>query len=148
MDENKIRSLANIRLSKQSLNDALKMMVSGITDSPEYKEIEKALQASTETESAILHEIVDSALIEFRTTGNKHIHEVVTVKEFNLITLVNEDELREWLLDNFTPALVVDDKIVKDEAKKGNLPARFFTKESEARVQLSANLSAYQDAVT
>ena len=65
------------------------------------------------------------------------------IKMSTVVSLTNEPKLREWLFENFRPALKVDAKVVEKAAKDGTIPADFAEVKEEPKVYVKSDLSKF-----
>ena len=65
------------------------------------------------------------------------------IKMSTVVTLMDEPHLREWLFENFRPALKVDTKVVEKAAKDGTIPAEFAEVKEEPKVYVKSDLSSF-----
>jgi hypothetical protein len=143
MDNSLIVKLAIARRDRQSIKDAMNMMLSAVTQSPEYKELETSLQQTMQVELETISLVNDAAFAEFELEGDKNVHEAVTIKEFHRFEIVDYNKALAWCVQNYTPGLSVDDKALIDLAKKGRAPEELVTSHSDFKATISQDLSKW-----
>jgi hypothetical protein len=121
----------------------MKEMVALVTDKPEYKAMEAELQEAVQDEAEVLEDVTDLAMAEYESTDNKHPHEAITIKEFAINEILDEEKAREWCFANFHPGLVLDDKAFVGLAKQGKVPPELVSSYMQYKATISQDLSKY-----
>jgi hypothetical protein len=142
MDDSTLKRLALARQHRADIRDCMKMAVSAITSTPEYKGLEGDLQAAMAEEADALTAVKDAAFAEFEKDGNKKPHDKVAIKHFTDVLVTDEDKLRAYCLVAFHAALKVDDKIVESAAKQRLIPADYFTETDRYEASIATDLSS------
>jgi hypothetical protein len=144
MDDTLIKQLAIARQSRQSIKDGISMLTKALYESKEYKDLVTSLQMVMEIEASVLAEVEKVSRAEFEANKeNKHPHPTITFQSKTDVTLLAEDELRDWVIHNFTPALAVDDSVVKKAALEKKIPAKFFTATPYDKFTIATDLSSF-----
>ena len=65
------------------------------------------------------------------------------IKMSTVVEMTDTSGLRDWLFDNFRPALQVDKKMVEKAAIDGNIPAQFVDIKKEPKVYIKSDLSSF-----
>lgn len=141
MDDVLVRKLASARVKRQSIKDAMHMMLKPITSSEEYTALEIDLKNAVAEEAEYTFTVKDEAMSEYGVTGNKHPNQYVEVKEFTEVEILDPIGATEWCIGHFTPALVLDEKTFMAAAEKKQVPAEFVSVRKEPRALISRDLS-------
>ena len=65
------------------------------------------------------------------------------IKMSTVVEMVDNAGLRDWLFENFRPALQVDKKMVEKAAVEGTIPDKFVDVKKEPKVYLKSDLSKF-----
>ena len=65
------------------------------------------------------------------------------IKMSTVVEMTDTSGLRDWLFDNFRPALQVDKKMVEKAAIDGNIPEKFVDIKKEPKVYIKSDLSSF-----
>jgi hypothetical protein len=65
------------------------------------------------------------------------------IKITRVISIRDEETVREWCFTNFRPALKLDQKTFCDAAKDGNVPSTLFKEDDEPKVNINSDLSEF-----
>ena len=65
------------------------------------------------------------------------------IKMSTVVNMTDNSGLREWLFDNFRPALQVDKKMVEKAAVDGTIPEQFVEVKKEPKVYVKSDLSSF-----
>ena len=138
-----LHDLHSARIGADEANVAMKLLIEQVKLSDVYKDAqEDAWQCLADT--ATLTQLINQAsLAQFAADANKHPHEAVTIMEFNVVTIPDPEEAREWCFDNFRPALALNFKVFEKAVKEGMVDAEIATVTKEARVQIAQDLSKF-----
>lgn len=146
MDEKLVTLLKALQAARLGAEEA-KARKNKILEEAQLSEAYQLAQADigslTNSAEIIGKEIEILCLPQFKADGNKHPHEAVTIKEFDVVAIANETAAREWCFTNFRPALKLDNKVFEKAATDGSVPAELATVTKEARVQVASDLSKY-----
>jgi hypothetical protein len=143
MDDTLIAKLAEARMRKASIKDAMQMIVKEVTSTIEYKEFEVDLQHAVQAEAEALQAVNDAAFVEFEKDGNKHPHETITIKEYQIAEIIDQGKAREWCFVNYRPALTLDEKAFSSAAKQGLVPEEFVVVSNQYKATIAQNLEKY-----
>jgi hypothetical protein len=148
MDDTMISALAKARQEKQSVKDAMNMMLASVTDSLEYKSLEMALNEAISIESQILTDVKEMTIKEYEQTGNKKPHPATGIREVTEVDILDPIAAIEWCKFNFSPGLALDEKAFIDFAKVGKAPKDLVNVRKEITATVSKDLSEYLSDVT
>ena len=70
------------------------------------------------------------------------------IKVTRVISISDEEAVREWCFTNFRPALKLDQKTFCDAAKDGNVPLGLFQANDEAKAFIKSDLSEFLEETT
>ena len=65
------------------------------------------------------------------------------IKMSTVVSMTDTTGLRDWLFDNFRPALQVDKKMVEKAAVEGTIPEKFVDITKEPKVYVKSDLSGF-----
>ena len=65
------------------------------------------------------------------------------IKMSTVVEMVDNAGLRDWLFENFRPALQVDKKMVEKAAVDGTIPEQFVDVKKEPKVYIKSDLSKF-----
>jgi hypothetical protein len=143
MDGALIVSLAMARAKKDDVKNAINKIQQAMYASPAYKSLECDLQSAVQEEANALEAVQTGAFADFNVTGEKHPHEAITIKEYNMCEIIDLEKAREWCFDNYRPGLSIDERAFIDLAKKKRVPEEFIKSYSQFRAAIAQDLSAY-----
>ena len=64
----------------------------------------------------------------------------IQIKNFTVVTIMDELKAKDWCIAHFTPALKLDSKVFEKAAKDGNIPTELAEVTKEARAQIATKL--------
>ena len=65
------------------------------------------------------------------------------IKMSTVVEMTDTSGLRDWLFDNFRPALQVDKKMVEKAAVEGTIPEKFVDIKKEPKVYIKTDLTKF-----
>jgi len=85
----------------------------------------------------------DAETLYAQDGDKKPAHAGYEIKNSTVVEMTDDAGLREWLFQNFRPALKTDVKMVEKAAKDGNIPPQFVSVTEEPKVYIKSDLSKF-----
>ena len=140
-----VKALAQARDNAGQFAIKRKALLEEFTSSLEYTEA-----MDIEREAAALVERLENtlraeALGQYANDNNKS-GTGYKIKSDTAVDIPDTHAAINWAKSNFTPALKLDEKVLKAAAKNGQVPAEIATVTEQPKVYIDSDLSKYLDA--
>lgn len=143
MDISEIQVIANLREYLPELKAERDKLIKAVTESKEYKSLDENIKKAQQTLEIAEENLRNQALERYALTRDKKMGFGVEIKLFKTARIVNEGNMREWCLHNFTPALKLDIKAIEKAAIAGSIPEAMVEVTETPKVMIPQDLSAY-----
>jgi hypothetical protein len=135
-----ITKLKNARSELERVKEEQKAALGAFQQTAEWQDKQLERLSHSGDVDGLEAAIRDLAISEYQASGNKKPHELVQIKIFRIVDILNRAAAREWCFLNFRPALSLDDKKFEQAAKDGSVPAELATVAEEPRAQIAKDL--------
>ena len=139
-----LSKLAKARQLEELTNLARKQAMLYFESSPFYMALVNNSADATLVVTVLTDELRKEAEVTFAHDGEKKPeHGGYEIKNSTVVEMTDDAGLREWLFNNFRPALKTDVKMVEKAAKDGNIPAQFVAVKEVPKVYIKTDLSKF-----
>ena len=142
---NLLHDLHLTRIGGERAKTEMMALIEQVKSMSAYMQAYKAAEEYAGEAREITQEIEALCLPQFEADGNKHPHNAITIKEFDVVSIPVTASAREWCFTNLRPALKLDVKIFEKFVLSGNVPAELASVTKEPRVQIAQDLTKYLD---
>lgn len=140
--EELIKQLAQARAESAEARENTNALMEQIRQSPEYVAEAEKLEAANAAIDELTAQIREQAEAVFQSSGEKHPHEAVEVKNFDTVSFAKDgDDLRDWCLVKLPGVLRVDMKALEKAAKAGVV--EISKVEKQPKVYIKQDLSGW-----
>ena len=139
-----LKSLAKARRLEELTKLAKQDAVAEFEASPFFQALQVNHAEAVAKTNELTEQLKQDGIDIYNLDGEKKPeHGGYEIKMSTVVTLMDEPHLREWLFENFRPALKVDTKVVEKAAKDGTIPDRFAEVKEEPKVYVKSDLSGF-----
>ncbi len=137
-----IRELAQQRNELEALKENMDAMLDAFKADPEWQTLQAARKQVEESIIYTEARVRMDAITAYNAEGIKK-GEGVSIKMKTTAEIVDEQTTRAWCIDNFTPALKLDTKMIEKAAKDGTIPAELVKITTEPSAYIDSDLSKF-----
>lgn len=138
-----LNDLHKYRISMDAAKTTMSEIIEKAKQEMTYRDADADASLCTAKIMEIVQLINDQCLPQFAMDGEKHLHEAVIVKEFDVVNPYDPQRATAWCFTDFHAGLKLDVKSFESEVKAGRVPAELASVTKEPRVQIASDLSKY-----
>lgn len=142
MIEETIRQLAQARAQLEVDKAYKKSLIELLEATEEYQIAQADLSLSADRVERLENTLRAEALGQYEADHNKTGHGY-KIKTETAVTIPDTQKAVEWCKGNFTPALKLNESILKTAARNGTVPAEIATVTEQPKVYIDSDLSDY-----